>query len=115
MNIIYIHTHDSGRYLQPYGYPVETPNMMRLAQGSTLFRKACCAGPTCSPSRAALLTGTYPHCNGMLGLAGRGFSLRDYDMHLVRWLSKHGYLTALSGIQHEAPDGNVIGYDEVLL
>ena len=51
----------------------------------------------------------------MLGLASRGFSLRDYDMHLVRWLSKHGYRTALSGIQHEAPDGNVIGYDEVLL
>ena len=115
MNIIYIHTHDSGRYLQPYGYPVETPNMMRLAQESTLFRKAFCAGPTCSPSRAALLTGTYPHCNGMLGLASRGFSLRDYDMHLVRWLSRHGYRTALSGIQHEAPDGNVIGYDEVLL
>lgn len=115
MNIIYIHTHDSGRYIQPYGYPVSTPNMMRLAQESTLFRKAFCAGPTCSPSRAALLTGACPHRNGMLGLASRGFALNDYDMHMVRWLSKHGFRTALCGIQHEGMNGATIGYDEVLI
>lgn len=115
MNIIYMHTHDSGRYIQPYGYPVSTPNMMRLAQESTLFRKAFCAGPTCSPSRAALLTGACPHRNGMLGLASRGFALNDYDMHMVRWLSKHGFRTALCGIQHEGMNGATIGYDEVLI
>jgi hypothetical protein len=26
-NIIYIHSHDSGRYLQPYGHNVPTPNI----------------------------------------------------------------------------------------
>jgi len=27
MNIIYIHTHDSGRFIQPYGYSIQTPNI----------------------------------------------------------------------------------------
>jgi N-sulfoglucosamine sulfohydrolase len=26
-NILYIHTHDTGRYIQPYGYAVPTPNL----------------------------------------------------------------------------------------
>ncbi|MDL2232531.1 sulfatase [Ruminococcaceae bacterium OttesenSCG-928-L11] len=114
MNIVYLHTHDSGRYLEPYGYGISTPNLMALAKESTLFRHCYCAGPTCSPSRAALLTGTWPHVNGMLGLTHRGFGLRDYDMHLARYLTGFGYETVLSGIQHEAADGNDIGYTRIL-
>lgn len=26
-NILYIHSHDSGRYLSPYGHAVPTPNL----------------------------------------------------------------------------------------
>lgn len=26
MNIAYVHSHDTGRYIQPYGYAVDTPN-----------------------------------------------------------------------------------------
>lgn len=114
MNIIYLHTHDSGRYLEPYGYAVPTPNLMNLAKESTLFRQCYCAGPTCSPSRAAMLTGTWPHVNGMKGLAHLGFSLQDYNMHLVRFLKTQGYETVLSGIQHEAADSDEIGYDKIL-
>ena len=40
-----------------------------------MFRNAFCAAPSCSGSRAALLTGEYCHTNGMMGLAHRGFSL----------------------------------------
>lgn len=115
MNIIYIHTHDSGRCLEPYGYAVPTPNLMGLAEQSTLFRNCHCAGPTCSPSRAALLTGTWPHANGMMGLAHfGGFSLDDYNMHLARYLRTQGYETVLSGIQHEAADSKDIGYSRIL-
>ena len=74
-NILYIHSHDSGRYLQPYGHAVPAPNLQRLAEGGVLFRHAFSAAPTCSPSRASLLTGMCPHSNGMLGLAHRGFVL----------------------------------------
>src|ERR1700677_2811053 len=59
-NIVYIHSHDSGRYLSPYGQSVPTSNLQRLAQEGIVFRKAFSAAPTCSPSRAALLTGLYP-------------------------------------------------------
>lgn len=114
MNILYIHSHDTGRYISPFGHNIATPRLQKLAEDGVFFRKAFTVNPTCSPSRAALLTGQYPHCNGMLGLVHRGFSLKDYDRHLVRFLKSHGYQTALAGIQHEAPSGDTIGYDEVL-
>jgi len=112
-NILYIHSHDTGRYIQPYGYAVPTPRMQKLAEEGVLFRQAFCAAPTCSPSRAALLTGMAPHNNGMLGLAHRGFGLNDYKQHLVHTLKQAGYHTCLSGTQHEAHDAALIGYDEV--
>ncbi|WP_041052417.1 sulfatase family protein, partial [Gordoniibacillus kamchatkensis] len=114
MNIVYMHTHDTGQYIQPYGFPVPTPNLTRLAEDGVLFRHAYCAGPTCSPSRAALLTGMAAHSAGMFGLAHLGAQLDDYDRHLVRFLSRNGYATALCGIQHEAPEADMIGYDRIL-
>jgi N-sulfoglucosamine sulfohydrolase len=114
MNILYLHTHDSGRYFDPYGYAVGTPAITELARRGTLFRQAYSTAPTCSPSRAGLLTGTSPHRAGMLGLAHRGFRLNDYEEHLVRHCRAAGYRTALSGIQHEAEPVDAIGYDEVL-
>lgn len=114
MNVLYIHTHDTGRYIQPYGYQMPTPNMQRLAEEGTLFRHAYCAGPTCSPSRAGLLTGMMPHACGMMGLAHRGFQLNDYHQHLTRYLKENGYEAVLCGMQHEAPKTEMIGYDLVL-
>ena len=119
MNVVYLHTHDSGRVLSPYGYQVPTPNLEAFAKDAAVFRNCFCAGPTCSPSRASMLTGTYPHQNGMLGLAQRGFHL-DYEKHLVRYLNRHDYHTVLCGIQHEAGwyldegGGALIGYQEEL-
>jgi arylsulfatase A-like enzyme len=113
-NIVYIHSHDSGRYLSPYGQSVPTPNLQRLAQEGILFRKAFSAAPTCSPSRAALLTGLYPHSSGMLGLAHRGFSLNDYQQHIVHTLKPAGYTSVLAGLQHVAKVPETIGYDQVL-
>lgn len=112
-NILYLHSHDTGRYVRPYGHAVETPNLQRLAEEGVLFRQAFAAAPTCTPSRAALLTGQYPHSAGMLGLAHRGFSLNDYRQHLVHTLKEAGYDTALAGVQHVAADAAHIGYDEV--
>ncbi|MGC9349857.1 MAG: sulfatase family protein [Anaerolineae bacterium] len=115
-NILYLHTHDIGRYIQPYGYAMPTPNLQQLAEEGVLFRQAFCTNPTCSASRSSLLTGMYPHNNGMTGLAHRGWSLNDYDQHIVHTLQDAGYTTALAGVQHVAShqDGEpwkVIGYD----
>lgn len=114
-NIVYLHAHDTGRYVQPYGYPVSTPAIQRLAEGGVVFRQAFAAAPTCSPSRAALLTGETPHQTGMLGLAHRGFRLRHPDRHLAAFLRGSGYETILTGMQHleEGDQGNV-GYSRDL-
>ncbi len=115
-NILYIHSHDSGRYVQPYGHAIPTPNIQRLAEGGVLFRQAFCAAPTCSPSRAALVTGQSAHSSGMIGLAHRGFGLSDYSHHILHTLRDAGYHSALSGVQHVGlnSDKTLVGYDEIL-
>jgi N-sulfoglucosamine sulfohydrolase len=119
-NILYLHSHDTGRYIQPYGHAVATPNLQGLAQQGVLFRQNFCVSPTCSPSRAALLTGSYPHENGMAGLAHRGFALNDYHQHMLHTLRALGYEAVLAGVQHiaarqgETAGWQVIGYDRRL-
>lgn len=115
-NILYLHTHDAGRYIQPYGHAIPTPNMQALAERGVLFRQAFCANPTCSASRATLLTGMWPHCCGMTGLAHRGWRLNDYGRHIVHALRSAGYHTALCGTQHIIAGDEVekIGYDEIV-
>jgi N-sulfoglucosamine sulfohydrolase len=113
-NILYIHSHDTGRVVQPYGFQVPTPNIQLLADQGVLFREAFCAAPTCSGSRASLLTGLYCHNNGMLGLAHRGWKLNDYGQHWVHALRRGGYHSTLIGEQHISNDPGVIGYDEVV-
>lgn len=112
-NILYIHSHDTGRYVQPYGHAIPTPNIQWLADQGIMFRNAFCAAPSCSGSRAALLTGEYCHTNGMMGLAHRGFALADYDHQLVRVLMANGYHSELIGEQHISADPDVLGYSVV--
>ena len=113
-NILYLHSHDTGRYVQPYGHAIPTPSLQALAEQGMLFRQAFCAAPTCSASRAALLTGQSAHSSGMLGLAHRGWALSDYSQHLVHTLSGAGYRAALAGVQHVAAEAGTVGYDEIL-
>jgi N-sulfoglucosamine sulfohydrolase len=113
LNVLYIHSHDTGRYVQPYGHAIPTPNIQWLADQGVMFRNAFCAAPSCSGSRAALLTGEYCHQNGMMGLAHRGWSLYDYDHQLVRVLRAHGYHAELIGEQHISADPQMLGYDVV--
>jgi arylsulfatase A-like enzyme len=114
MHIVYLHSHDTGRHIQPYGHQVATPSIQRLAEEGVLYRQAYSAAPVCSGSRAALLTGEHPHTNGMLGLAHRGYRLVDYHHHLVHTLRANGYTSTLIGEQHIAPDPEDIGYDRIV-
>ena len=62
-HILYLHSHDTGRYVQPYGHQVLMPNVQALADQGVLFRQAFCAAPTCSASTifsATLPAGTLP-------------------------------------------------------
>lgn len=37
-NIVYLHTHDTGRCISPCGFAVDTPNLAAFAREGALFR-----------------------------------------------------------------------------
>ncbi|MBX3015920.1 MAG: sulfatase [Caldilineaceae bacterium] len=113
-NILYLHSHDTGRYVQPYGYAVPTPHIQRLAEEGVLFRQVFCAAPTCSASRSALLTGQCAHSAGMTGLVNRGWQLKEYSQHLLHTLHGAGYHTVLGGLQHLHQDRTHLGFDQII-
>jgi len=101
-NIVVVITHDTGTHLGCYGAGVATPRLDALAAEGVQFQQAHCTAPQCSPSRASLMTGRYPHANGMMGLAHRGWELRPDIRGLPQYLADGGYATYLFGFQHEA-------------
>lgn len=116
-HILHLHAHDAGRFVEPYGFTVATPNLMRFAHQGVLFRNAFAAAPTCGPARCALMTGQYPHECGVFGLPGPdGWRIDDYGKHLVHTLNKTGFQTALAGVQHETDgrDLSPLGYQRIL-
>ena len=46
----------------------ETPNLDRIAAGGMRLDSVFCTNSICTPSRAAILTGTYNHVNGVTTL-----------------------------------------------
>ena len=112
-NILIIITHDTGRHLGCYGRKVDTPNLNKLVDEGVIFTNFFCTAPQCSPSRASLLTGRYPHNNGLIGLTHRGFRLNMGEPLLPALLARKGYSTYLFGFQHESPDPYSLGYQKV--
>ncbi len=67
-NILFLMTDEQHyRSLSLTGNPyIETPNMDRIGREGVLFDNATCVTPYCSPSRASILTGLYPHAHGIV-------------------------------------------------
>jgi len=112
INVVYVHSHDTGRYVQPYGVAVPTPNIQRFAEQGVLFTEAFSCAPTCSASRASLLTGQISHSCGQFGLVNRGFELRDKEKHLASFLGSNGFHTVSVGTHHVVQDPLQVGYAE---
>lgn len=79
---------------------VQTPNLDRLAQGGCVFNRAYCPNPTCTPSRASIITGQYPSQHGAWSL---GTKLPEAALTIGDLLSRAGYRTALIGKAHFQP------------
>ncbi len=98
------------------GHPqVQTPNIDRTAQRGVLFSNAHCQAPICMPSRTSLLTGTFPHRNGvyMIEQNLRDGPLLKNAVTLPHYFKKNGYRTLRAGkIYHRGKEGDADEWDE---
>lgn len=117
-NILLLHSHDLGQFLHCYGVrTVQTPNLDRLAAEGVLFERSFCTAPQCSPSRASIFTGRYPHNNGVMGLCHADFAwdLHPEERHLGQLMKAAGYRTVGVGVIHETHSGaKRCGLDEYI-
>jgi arylsulfatase A-like enzyme len=79
---------------------VKTPNLDRLAQRGCLFDRAYCPNPTCTPTRASIITGQHPSEHGAYSL---GTKLMEDRFTVGQALSAVGYQTTLVGKAHFQP------------
>lgn len=79
---------------------IKTPNLDRLAAMGTNFTRAYCPNPTCTPTRASLITGMYPSTHGAYTL---GTKLDERVPTLGDHLRPHGYRSTLIGKAHFQP------------
>ena len=116
-NIVLLSCHDLGQHLACYGVTtVNSPHLDRLAREGVQFSSSFCVAPSCSPSRATIYTGRYPHSNGVMGLCHSefGWDLHPTERHLAGLLAEAGYRTALVGVQHETRRPHDMGWQEIL-
>ena len=74
-----------------------TPTLDRLAAEGITFDNAFCSNSICTPSRASIITGQYPHVNGVTDLTGRILPAKQTLPILFR---QAGYQTAMIGKWH---------------
>jgi len=119
-NVVLIFTDDQGSIdVNCYGAKdLYTENLDRLAAEGTRFTQFYVGAPVCSPSRAALMTGRYPRCAGLLSNApsdkGRP-GMPTGQVTIAEMMKSAGYATGHVGKWHlgYTPDTmpNGQGYD----
>jgi arylsulfatase A-like enzyme len=109
-SLVFIVADDLSPTLGCYGDSVApTPTIDRLAREGVLFENAFCMAPSCSPSRASMLTSRYPHqlAEGT-NLWG---TLPSRFPNYVKLLETAGYRVGLFGKGWGPGNHEVGGYD----
>lgn len=89
---------------------ISTPNLDRLAREGTIFTRAYCPNPTCTPSRSSIITGQYPSQHGAWTL---GTKLSESAHTVGEDFIKGGYKTALVGKAHFQPLASTEEYPSI--
>jgi len=95
-NILLIIADDLSKTLPLYGdSTITTPGMNTVAKDGVAFERAYCTASSCTPSRASILTGKYPH---QLGEGGNLHGTLPLEhKNYTRILAKNGYRVGLQG------------------
>lgn len=106
-NVLFIMTdQQKAATLGCYGSAVaRTPVIDGLAADGVLVEQAICNYPACTPARAAVHTGRYPHTTGV---RANHIHLPGHELTLPQMLRQAGYETALIGKNHVFADGRPI-------
>lgn len=105
-NIVFLYTDQQhGFTVSGSGdYQFDTPAIDWLAERGITFSHAFCSTPQCSPSRASLMTGQYPHRTGVITneghAAGRGIPLNPALPTIGSLFRSNGYATVYYGKWH---------------
>ena len=92
---------------------VKTPNLDRLAREGVRFTNAVCATPYCSPTRAALVTGKWPHTVGIVRNCKAGApALTSDDETVEGMLFDAGYTTEQIGKWHLGDKSDLQCYEK---
>ena len=114
-NIIIIYADDLG-YGDVSSYKMgklNTPNIDKIANQGTRFTSGYSSSATCSPSRYALLTGTYPWRNKKAKiLTGANLIIDTTEMTLPKMLKNEGYETGIVGKWHLGLGIDTINYNK---
>jgi len=79
---------------------ISTPNLDRLVREGTTFKRTYCPNPTCTPTRASIITGRYPSQHGAWAL---GTKLSESEHTVGEDFQNTGYRTCLIGKAHFQP------------
>ena len=97
-NVLFIIVDDLRPLLGCYGHwEVHTPNIDRIAERGTLFNRAYCQYPLCSPSRTSLITGLRPETTNVLDNSVDFREKLPDAVTLPQHFKEHGYYTQSVG------------------